>query len=76
MAMPGFSAESAIRGGQRGRSRSAFHEAMKPVQPAVSIYVDGIYYCEGEVDEFWGGVQCYGANSGYGGRAGDGLPPT
>ena len=32
------------------------------VQPAMAIYVGGVYYCDGEVTS--GGISCYGAGGG------------
>jgi len=62
--MPGFSAESAITGRRGGRSRSAFRKPVSGVYPAMTILVDGLYYCEGEVTDW--GVQCYSSGSGGG----------
>lgn len=67
MRMPGFTAESSFRRGiercylvgtrddsadrRRGTSSNS-------VQPALSIYVDGRYFCEGIIDQF-GNVRCF-----------------
>lgn len=67
MRIPGFSAESTIRDGRGGRSRSAFQKTVNGVYPAMMIQVDGVDYCEGEVDDY-GGFQCYtspGGDPGY-----------
>jgi hypothetical protein len=64
MSIPGFTAESTIAGGWDKRSRSADKTA-SGVFPAMTILVDGAYYCEGEVTD--SGVQCYGRGSGGGG---------
>ena len=63
MKVPGFTAEvSLYRAGRldaTGSSRAQSRPS-NSVQPAMSIYVDGLYYCEGYVDD--DGVQCFRRN--------------
>lgn len=67
MRMPGFTAETSLHKGiercylvgtredsadcRRGTSSNS-------VQPALSIYVDGRYFCEGIIDQF-GNIRCF-----------------
>jgi len=68
MRMPGFTAEASLY-----KTNERYHmlgtldrltgcgdvnnQRLKSVQPAASIYVDGLYYCEGYIDRF-GNVRC------------------
>ena len=71
MSLPGFSAEaslSMIAGSCGNRSDRSRHtrSRMSRVEAALAIYVDGLYYCDGEITG--GGISCYQTNAGGGGR--------
>jgi hypothetical protein len=75
MRIPGFTAERSIASERSAMSRSASPRAVSGVYPAMTILVDGVYYCEGEVTD--NGVQCYGSGSrGGGGVGGGGISPV
>lgn len=73
MRIPGFSAENSIPIVRSHISRSATRRTVSGVYPAMTILVDGMYYCEGEVTG--DGVQCYGSGSG-GTGGGGGISPV
>jgi hypothetical protein len=66
MNIPGFTAPASLYrspvsyvvGSRTSRSPGSSDS----VQPAMAIYVNGIYYCDGEVTS--GGVNCYGGPAG------------
>ena len=70
MSLPGFTAEASIyqvhtpsgmfqhTDSQRDQNR------LNSVQPALSIYVDGRYYCDGEIDSR-GNVRCARLGGGF-----------
>lgn len=61
MTMPGFTAENALHPTSqryRGQLDYATISGEQRVAPALSIYVDGFYFCEGYIDWF-GNVRCF-----------------
>ena len=65
--MPGFTAEASLYktseryslvGALNGLADHKGEGAPSSVQPALSIYVDGRYFCEGYIDRF-GNVRCF-----------------
>jgi hypothetical protein len=70
MRMPGFTAEGSIAGPRSAKSRSASRRTVSGVYPAMTILVDGVYYCDGEITD--SGVNCYGSRGG-GGVGGGGV---
>jgi len=72
--MPGFHAEKALAIGQHRFLPFDSPPSLATVTPAMTIEVDGVYYCEGQVTDE--GVVCYGHSGPGGGGMGGGGKNT
>ena len=69
MNLPGFTAPASLFRSPVsyvvGSQASQSFGSSDSVRPAMAIYVNGVYYCDGEVTG--SGVECYGSGGGGGG---------